>query len=394
MLAGKNVLLGVTGGIAAYKTAELLRLLVKAGAHVDVVMTKNAAQFVAPLTFQTLSGNPVHLETFRLLETSDISHTSLAEKADLVIVAPATANLIGKYAGGIADDLLATILLATRAPVLLAPAMNPRMWDHPAVRDNLQKLLSRGVHFVGPEAGEVACKDVGYGRMSEPAQIFAATLPLLVKRDLAGKKIVVTAGPTREPLDPVRFLSNRSSGRMGYAIARAAAARGAEVTLVSGPTHLPCPSGVLRIEVETAAEMLAATKKAFGKADALIMAAAVADFRPRQSHDTKLPKAAIDPNLALEKNPDIVATLAAKKGKRFIAGFAAETGEAVAKAREKMKRKGLDAILANDVAEPGIGFEAAENEVRILFADGREVPLPRMEKEALAFAILDALFAK
>ncbi|NLH50831.1 MAG: bifunctional phosphopantothenoylcysteine decarboxylase/phosphopantothenate--cysteine ligase CoaBC [Myxococcales bacterium] len=394
MLAGKNVLLGVTGGIAAYKTAELLRLLVKAGAHVDVVMTKNAAQFVAPLTFQTLSGNPVHSETFRLLETSDISHTSLAEKADLAIVAPATANLIGKYAGGLADDLLSTILLATRAPVLLAPAMNPKMWDHPAVRDNLQKLLSRGVHFVGPEAGEVACKDVGYGRMSEPAQIFAATLPLLVKRDLAGKKIVVTAGPTREPLDPVRFLSNRSSGRMGYAIARAAAARGAEVTLVSGPTHLPCPNGVLRFEVETADEMLAATKKAFAKADSLIMAAAVADFKPRQSHDTKLPKATFASHLELEKNPDIVATLAAKKGKRFIAGFAAETGEAVAKAREKLKRKGLDAILANDVAEPGIGFEAAENEVRILFADGREAALPRMEKEALAFAILDALFAK
>ncbi len=393
MLAGKNVVLGVTGGIAAYKAAELVRLLVKAGAAVDVIMTRNATEFVAPLTFQTLSNRPVHVETFKLLDTSDISHTSLADRADLIIVAPATANLLGKYAHGLADDLLSTTLLATAAPVLLAPAMNPRMWAHPATAANAATLAERGVRFVGPAEGEVACKDIGRGRMSEPAEILEAAFDVLCPKMLAGKKIVVTAGPTREPLDPVRFLSNRSSGRMGYAIARAARLMGADVTLVSGPTTLPPPAGVECRHIETALDLQKAVKAAFAKAQALIMCAAVADFRPSSSAKTKLTKDAYGDGLALVRNPDIVAALAKGKGKKLVIGFAAETGEADAKAAEKLKRKGLDAIVVNDVAEPGIGFESHENEVRVLFANGRSIALPRMPKAELAFEILKVLFA-
>lgn len=392
MLSGKNVVLGVTGGIAVYKAVELLRLLTKAGANVDVVMTRNATEFVGPITFQTLSGNPVHVETFRLLETSDISHTSLADRADLVIVAPATANLIGKYAAGIADDLLTTTLLATRAPVLLAPAMNPKMWRHPAVTTNIKTLAGRGVAHIGPEPGEVACKDVGYGRMSEPRDILEAALPLVTQQRLAGKRLVISAGPTREPLDPVRFLSNRSSGKMGYALARAARIMGADVTLVSGPTNLPCPAGVQRVHVETAAGMLDATQASFKNADALIMVAAVADFRPANAADEKAPKDQVPDALPLVRNPDIIATVAADRGERLVVGFAAETGDADAKALAKMRRKGLDAIVANDVSADGIGFDANDNEVRILFADGRTVALPRQTKESLAFAILETLF--
>ncbi|MDP8225697.1 MAG: bifunctional phosphopantothenoylcysteine decarboxylase/phosphopantothenate--cysteine ligase CoaBC [Candidatus Lernaella stagnicola] len=392
MLSGKNVVVGITGGIAAYKTAMLVRLLTKAGANVDVIMTKNAAHFVGPLTFQTLSGNPVHVDTFKLLDTSDISHTSLADRADLVIVAPVTANLIGKYANGIADDLLTTTLLATVAPVLLAPAMNPKMWNHPAVTENMKTLTARGVAHVGPEPGEVACKDYGYGRMSEPEDILEAALPLLVKPTLAGRKIVISAGPTREPIDPVRYISNRSSGKMGYALARAAHILGADVTLISGPTALPAPPGVHRINVESAEGMLTAVHAAFQQADALIMAAAVSDFRPADPVEEKLPKDQLHDSLKLARNADIVAGLAAEKGKRLVFGFAAETGDADAKAAAKMKRKGLDAIVANDVAAPGIGFDTDENEVQVIFADGRTVALPRRRKEDLAFAILEALF--
>jgi len=391
MLMGKRVVLGVTGGIAAYKAVELLRHLTKAGAEVDVIMTRNATEFVGPLTFQTLSGRPVHVETFRLLETSDISHTSLAERADLVIVAPATANLIGKCAHGIADDLLTTTLLATTAPVLLAPAMNPHMWTHRAVVANMALLHERGAHSVGPEAGEVACKDVGYGRMSEPADILEAALPLVTTPLLAGKRVLVTAGPTREPIDPVRFLSNRSSGKMGYALARAARILGADVTLISGPTSLPRPAGVWRVHVESAAAMLDAVRAAFASADLLVMAAAVADFRPAQPAETKAPKDQLGDTIALELNPDILATIAAGRGDRLVVGFAAETGDADAKAQTKMKRKGVDAIIANDVADAGIGFDANDNEVRVLFADGRIVELPRQSKERLAFAIWETL---
>jgi phosphopantothenoylcysteine decarboxylase/phosphopantothenate--cysteine ligase len=393
MLAGKNVVLGVTGGIAAYKAAELVRLLVKEDATVDVIMTRNAAEFIAPLTFQTLSNRVVHVETFKLLVTSDISHTTLADRADLIIVAPATANFIGKFANGVADDMLTTTLLATLAPVLVAPAMNPKMWAHPAVLENVARLAARGVDFIGPEEGEVACKDIGRGRMSEPADILEAAEGVLTPPRLRGKRLVVTAGPTREPLDPVRFISNRSSGRMGYALARAARLMGAEVVLVSGPTALVPPRDVEVMSVETALEMQKAVKSAFAKADALIMAAAVADFRPAAPKDAKAPKDEYGDQLALARNPDIIAGLAKSKGKKLVVGFAAETGEADAKAAAKLKRKGLSAIVVNDVSEPGIGFESEDNEVRILFADGRSLSLARMAKADLAFEILMALFS-
>jgi phosphopantothenoylcysteine decarboxylase / phosphopantothenate---cysteine ligase len=393
MLHGKNVVLGVTGGIAAYKAVELVRLLTKAGATVDVIMTQNATEFVGPITFQTVTGRPVHVGTFKLLETSDISHTSLSERADLFIVAPATANLIGKYAAGIADDLLTTTLLATTAPVLLAPAMNPRMWDHPATVANMQLLTERGVAHIGPEPGEVACKDIGYGRMSEPRDIVETALMLVAPKPLRGRRMVISAGPTRERLDPVRYLSNRSSGKMGFALARAAAMLGARVTLVAGPVNLPTPPDVERVDVESAEEMFEAVREAFDGADVLIMAAAVADFRPAAFRGEKLPKDEVGGPLEMARNADIVATLAAEKGARRVIGFAAETGDAIAKARAKMGRKGLDAIVANDVAAPGIGFDTDDNEVHVLFADGRDAPLPRGPKQELAFSLLEALFA-
>lgn len=392
MLTGKKIILGVTGGIAAYKTPLLARLLVKAGADVHAVLTKNAAKLVAPLTLQTITGHPVHIETFELLESKDISHTSLSDSADLVIVAPATANFIGKYAGGIADDLLSTTLIASEAPVLLAPAMNPRMWNHPSVKENMKRLEDRGVHRIGPESGEVACRDEGIGRMAEPETIFEAALPLVAEQWLSEKTILVSAGPTREPLDPVRYLSNRSSGKMGYALARAAHILGAKVILVSGPTNLPCPVGVKRIQVETAQDMFEAVEEAFTAADALIMAAAVADFKPMEKANAKYSKDEMSESIVMLPNPDIVASMAAGKVKRMVIGFAAETGDADKKAVRKIQRKGLDAIVANDVSEPGIGFDHDENEVRVIFADGRAVPLARQPKEKLAFHILETLF--
>jgi len=392
LLTGKKIILGVTGGIAAYKTPLLARLLVKAGADVHAVLTKNAAKLVAPLTLQTITGHPVHIETFELLESKDISHTSLSDSADLVIVAPATANFIGKYAGGIADDLLSTTLIASEAPVLLAPAMNPRMWNHPSVKENMKRLEDRGVHRIGPESGEVACRDEGIGRMAEPETIFEAALPLVAEQWLSEKTILVSAGPTREPLDPVRYLSNRSSGKMGYALARAAHILGAKVILVSGPTNLPCPVGVKRIQVETAQDMFEAVEEAFTAADALIMAAAVADFKPMEKANAKYSKDEMSESIVMLPNPDIVASMAAGKVKRMVIGFAAETGDADKKAVRKIQRKGLDAIVANDVSEPGIGFDHDENEVRVIFADGRAVPLARQPKEKLAFHILETLF--
>lgn len=392
MLTGKKIILGVTGGIAAYKTPILARLLVKAGADVHAILTKNAAKLVAPLTLQTITGHPVHIETFELLESKDISHTSLSDGADLVIVAPATANFIGKYAGGIADDLLSTTLIASEAPVLLAPAMNPRMWGHPSVKENMKRLEDRGVHRIGPETGEVACHEEGIGRMAEPEMIFEAALPLVAEQWLKEKTILVSAGPTREPLDPVRYLSNRSSGKMGYALARAAHILGAKVTLVSGPTHLPCPVGVKRIQVETAQEMFEAVEESFTDADALIMAAAVADFKPMEKASAKRAKDEVGESIVMLPNPDIVASMAAGKVKRLVIGFAAETGDADKKALKKIQRKGLDAIIANDVSEPGVGFDHDENEVRVIFADGRSVPLSRSSKEKLAFRILETLF--
>ena len=390
MLQGKCVVLGVTGGIAAYKAAELLRLLVKAGAEVHVIMTSSAQEFVAPLTFQTLSGNPVHTELFNIIQEQEIGHISLADRADLLLVAPATANLIGKVANGIADDLLTTTLMATKAKVLFAPAMNSNMWENPLYRKNQATLEAHGCHFIAPAYGELACGWQGQGKLPDPQDIFLAAQALFGKQDLAGKTLLVTAGPTREEIDPVRFLSNYSSGKMGYAIAVAANRRGARVVLVSGPVNLPEPHGVETIQVSSAMEMHQVVMAEAEHADIIIKAAAVADFRPTTRGEQKVKKGSFETmKVELQRNPDILAELGEKKGSCILIGFAAETEELLKNAREKLTKKNLDMIVANDVTQEGAGFDGDTNIVRFLSADGSVEELPEMSKDAVAEALLD-----
>jgi phosphopantothenoylcysteine decarboxylase / phosphopantothenate---cysteine ligase len=405
-LAGKRVVLGVTGGIAAYKAAELCRLFVKAGATVRVVMTDAAVRFITPLTLQTLSGAPVGLDLFDPASEAEIGHIKLADEADLLVVAPATADFIARMAAGMADDLLAAVVLATRAPVLLAPAMNVNMWTNPLTQGNLARLLaSPRVTTVGPDRGELACGWIGAGRLIEPADIAAAAASLLgaagsgtpVRSDLSGRRIVVTAGATREPVDSVRFLGNRSSGKMGAALAEAALARGAEVTLVAGP-ETPAVPGTRRIDFETAAELERALADLAPGADAVVMAAAVADFRPRAPVAGKLSRrtAGAEVSLALEAVPDLLAGLArARRGARpYLVGFAAETvaGEAlIERAGAKLREKRCDAIVANDVSGRGIGFGSDDNEVMLLFGDGNRHPIARAPKRAVADGLWNLL---
>jgi len=390
MLQGKCVILGVTGGIAAYKAAELLRLLVKSGAEIHVVMTRSAQEFITPLTFQTLSGNPVHTELFSLIQEQEIGHISLADRADLILVAPATANLIGKVANGIADDLLTTTIMATRAKVLFAPAMNSNMWENPIYQENHAKLEDLGYHFVEPAYGELACGWQGMGKLPDPQEIFNSARALLGNNDLAGKTVLVTAGPTREEIDPVRFLSNHSSGKMGYAIACAAHNRGARVVLISGPVNLHEPKGVETIQVVSAREMHEAVMKMAGQADLIIKAAAVADFRPAVRGDQKVKKGSAETTtIELQRNPDILAELGQQKGSRVLIGFAAETEELLKHAREKLASKNLDMIVANDVTQEGAGFNGDTNIVRFLSADGNVEELPQMTKAEVAELLLD-----
>jgi len=390
MLQGKCIVLGVTGGIAAYKAAELLRLLVKAGADVHVIMTRSAQEFVTPLTFQTLSGNPVHTELFSLIQEQDIGHISLADRADLILIAPATANIVGKVANGVADDLLTTTIMATRAKVLFAPAMNSNMWDNPLYRQNQERLESFGYHFVEPVYGELACGWQGQGKLPDPEIIFNAAHALVGNDDFAGKTLLVTAGPTREEIDPVRFLSNYSSGKMGYAIARAAHSRGARVILVSGPVNLATPKGVTTIRVASAEEMHKVVMEQAGLADVIIKAAAVADFRPAVKGTQKTKKGDTETmSLALQRNPDILAELGRNKGGRILVGFAAETEALLANAREKLSKKNLDMIVANDVTQDGAGFDSETNVVRFLLADGTVEELPQMSKLEVAESLLD-----
>ncbi|PNU19630.1 bifunctional phosphopantothenoylcysteine decarboxylase/phosphopantothenate--cysteine ligase CoaBC [Geothermobacter hydrogeniphilus] len=390
MFSGKQVVIGVCGGIAAYKAAELVRLFVKAGAEVQVVMTRHAAEFVTPLTFQTLSGNPVHSELFNLLQEREIGHISLADRADLMVIAPATANLVGKVAGGLADDLLSTTLMATRAPVLFAPAMNVNMYENPLYQRNQAALVDLGYHFIEPVVGELACGWQGKGKLPEPEAILEAARGLLRPADLAGETVLVTAGPTREEIDPVRYISNYSSGKMGYAIAAAAARRGARVLLVSGPTCLPRPAVAEFISVTSAVEMRDAVMNRVGEAGMVFKAAAVADYRPIQRAERKIKKGAGEaPLLELERNPDILAELGELNGPRLLIGFAAETDQLVAHAAAKLKAKNLDLIVANDVTREGAGFDVETNIVRLLYRDGRNLELPRMSKTALADRLLD-----
>ncbi len=385
-----HIVFGVTGGIAAYKAVEAVRQLVLRGCDVKVVMTEHATRLVGPETFRAVSGNPVAVSLFDA-EGKPIEHIYLARDADLVIVAPATANLLAKMAHGIADDLLTTTLLATRAPVLLAPAMNNLMYRHPATQHNLRLLRERGVHFVGPESGALACGEEGEGRMAEPQQIVDAAMGIFaLEGDLSGKRVLVTAGGTREPLDPVRYIGNRSSGKMGYALAAASRRMGAEVTLVSGPTHLQPPAGVELVRVETAAEMREAVMAVAPGCDAVIMAAAVADFAPRESSGDKIKRRGKESlTLELVRTPDILGELSeGRAAGQVLVGFAAETGDLLARAREKLGAKGVDILVANDVSLPGSGFDADYNRAVLLFRDGTERALDLMPKAELAALIM------
>lgn len=395
MADGRNekssIVLGVTGGIACYKAVELVRLIVKAGMAVRVIMTRGAMEFVTPLTFQTLSGHPVASETFDLTQESEIGHINLADSADLFVIAPATANIIGKIANGIADDLLTTVLMATQAPVLLAPAMNIHMYDNPILQENLLKLRRVGYHVMEPGAGFLACGYEGKGRLPDPEQIFEEMCRLLKKKDLAGEKLLITAGPNREPIDPVRYISNRSSGKMGYAVARAALRRGAQVTLVSGPTALEPPAGARFLPVLTARQMLEAMQKEFPACSAVVMAAAVADYHVAEVADKKLKRGNGPLEIRLEPNPDILKLLGAAKDGKLMIGFAAETNDLIANAQKKLREKNLDMIVANDVTQEGSGFDGDTNVATLIDRTGATRSLPLMTKDELADKILDQL---
>ena len=386
-------MLGVSGGIACYKAVELVRLLVQQGYAVQVILTRGATEFVTPLTFQTLSGRPVATETFDLTQESQIGHINLADSADLFVIAPATANVIGKIAAGIADDLLTTVVMATRSPVLIAPAMNIHMYENPILQENIRKLRRIGYHFLEPAEGYLACGYEGKGRLPEPERIVEEIQRLLKKKDLIGEKFLITAGPNREPLDPVRYISNRSSGKMGYALARAGLRRGAEVTLVSGPTDLNPPTGARLISVITAAEMRKAVLDEYANCTAVIMAAAVADYHPAQFASKKMKRGKGPIEIRLEPNPDILQELGASNNGKVLVGFAAETEQLIANAEKKLREKKLDMIVANNVSEQGSGFDGDTNIATILDRRGGVRSLPLMTKDDLADEIYDSLLA-
>lgn len=391
-----RITLGVTGGIAAYKSAELVRRLQDEGHSIQVVMTRAAREFITPLTFAALSGQRVITDLFSNQPggegslDSAIDHIAVAQRTDLLLVAPATADIVAKFARGIADDFLSTLYLASTAPVVVAPAMNVNMWQHPATQENLATLRARGVRIVEPSAGYLACGMIGAGRLAEQEEILKAVRETLqAQQDLAGEIVLVTAGPTCEDIDPVRFLTNRSSGKMGYALAAAAAHRGAKVTLVSGPTALETPQGVERIDVRSTEEMQRAVQQRFAGCTMAIFAAAVADYRPAEKSTQKIKRGKEALTLRLEPNPDILASIAREKGERFIIGFAAETESVAENARKKLTEKHADLIVANDVSAEGAGFDHETNIVTLFSRDGRDLPLLRMSKSEVAQRILD-----
>ncbi|MBI5380113.1 MAG: bifunctional phosphopantothenoylcysteine decarboxylase/phosphopantothenate--cysteine ligase CoaBC [Nitrospirae bacterium] len=394
-LAGKRVVLGVTGSIAAYKAADLVRRLREQGAEVRIILSRHALAFVGPLTFQTLSGHGVFLdreeEAIGGEDDAAIRHIALAREADLLLIAPATANLLGKLAHGIADDLLSSTALAVTCPILVAPAMNTVMWQHPAVQSNLSLLQSRGVLVAAPEEGPLACGVEGVGRLADLSAILQRVVDCLARRhDLAGERVLVTAGPTREFLDPVRYLSNRSSGRMGFALAEAARERGAQVVLISGPTTLTPPAGVTYLPVITAEEMRDAVHRQFPSATVLVMAAAVADYRPAVSSSSKLKKTGQPFSLPLEPTPDVLEGVGAiKRDGQIVVGFTAETQDLEAQARDKLTRKRMDLVAANDITEAGAGFDGETNRVLFLTADGEREWTPCEPKRVVAHRLLD-----
>ncbi len=394
MLRGKIIVVGVTGGIAAYKSAELVSRLRKAGAEVHVIMTPNACNFVGPLTMQSLSAHPVHVEMFGESKLGGIDHIELAQRAHLLVMAPASANMIAKAACGLADNLLATVLLARKGPVLLAPAMNTAMYLNPLTQANLAKLKQLGYQVLEPGVGFQACGDQGPGRMAEPPEIFAACERILSgMRRLEGKTVLVTAGGTREPIDPVRYIGNHSSGKMGYAVAGAAIEAGARVILVSGPVSLEPPPGAEVVPVGSASEMYQAVMEHFPACDVVIKAAAVADYRPEQSSEHKIKKSGGDLVLKLVQNPDILKELGKIKGDKLLVGFAAETRDLLDNAAEKLQRKNLDMLIANDVTKPGAGFGSDTNLVAILYPDGGKEILPLLGKSEVAREIISRIVA-
>ena len=391
----RRILLAISGGIAAYKAPELVRALKRGGHEVRCALTPEAERFVSPLSLQAVSGETVRRDLFDAGEEGEIDHIGLADWADLVLVAPATANLLAKMAHGLADDLVTAVLLATRAPILVAPAMNVNMWSHPATQANLETLRGRGVSTIGPDAGELACGWEGLGRMSDPAVIAEAAEGLLVPATLEGLRVLVTAGGTAEPIDAVRSVTNRSSGKMGFAIAAEAARRGARVTLVAGVTSLPTPHGVDRVDVCSALEMREAVLDAFEESAIVVKAAAVADFRPRNANERKIKKEQLEEGarmtLELVQNPDILQEISARKGDRTIVGFAAESHDVVAAAQRKLARKGCDLIVANDISRSDAGFEVDENAVRFVWPSGEVEELPLLPKTGVAAQLLDRI---
>ncbi len=389
MLKGKKIVLGVAGGIAAYKAAEFARLLVKGEADVHVVMTSNAQKFVTPLTFQTLSGNPVVTDPFRLLEDTRIGHIALADLAEIVVILPATANIIGKMAHGIADDFLSTMVMATKAPILIVPSMNVNMWENPALQKNIQTLLERGCHLMEPGEGELACHWYGKGRLPDLNEVLEMMEDLLTPKDLKGEQILITGGPTQEPMDPVRFITNRSSGKMGYALAKMARRRGAEVIFISGPSSLSFGRRDIQyVPVRTAEEMRNAVFSHLEGSSVVIKAAAVSDYRPKVISEKKIKKGDSEYPLMLERTKDILGELGKKKENRILIGFAAETENVVAHAKKKLQEKNLDLIVVNDVMQPGAGFGGDTNQIKILYPSGQVKDLPLMTKEEVSQLIL------
>ena len=390
------VALGVSGCIAAYKAVEVLRGLQKRGAAVRVVMTRHAAEFVTPLTFQSISGFPVITDMFAPTDDPEIKHIQLAQSIDLLLVAPATANVLAKFANGIADDFLSTLYISTTAPVMVAPAMNVEMWAHPATRENVSRLRDRGVHFVDPEEGYLACRTVGAGRLAQPDEIVRRAVDIIgaaphtnPNQDLRGESLLITAGPTQEAIDPVRFLSNRSSGKMGFAVAEAALARGADVTLITGPVAIAPPKGVRTISVRSASEMYEAVKRNLVDATIVVMAAAVADYRPTSIQKQKIKKNGSALVLDLEPTDDILATIARDSGSRIVVGFAAETENVIENASKKLIEKGADLIVANDVSESDSGFDVDSNRIALVSSEG-VVEFPLLSKREAAARIIDA----
>lgn len=392
MLKRKNIVLGVTGGIAAYKSLELLSSLKKLGANVYVIMTQSATKFISPLSFQTLSQNVVVVDTFKSIQYWEVEHISLAQKADIFVIAPATANIIGKIANGIADDMLSTTIMATKAPKLIVPAMNTQMYLNPILQSNIKKLKECGYIFMEPDSGLLACGDLGKGKLPSPIKIKEEIIHTLnIKNDFRDKKILITAGPTREPIDPVRFITNHSTGKMGYALAKKAKERGAEVILISGPTHLEPPEGVEIHRVTTTQEMYEKVFELYENADIIIKTAAASDYRPKEMASHKIKKSLGDFNLSLVKNMDIALELGKVKGNKILVGFAAETQDLIENAKDKIKKKNLDFIVANDITKKDAGFGVDTNIVKIIDREGNIRNLPKLTKGQVANEILNQI---